>query len=65
VSHHGPRLVDFVGLVVSLTPPACSILSPTFPQDAKLYLMFDYGSMYLFPSDAECSYPGEHYARFL
>ena len=33
VSPHEPRLVDSVGLLeVSLTPSACSILSPTLPQ---------------------------------
>ena len=31
---HGPRTVDFIGLLgVSLTPPACLLLSPTIPQD--------------------------------
>ena len=35
VSHHGPRLVDLVEfLLVSLTTPVQSVLSPTLPQDS-------------------------------
>lgn len=34
-SHSGPSVVDTVGLlVVSLTPPAHSLLSPSLPQDS-------------------------------
>jgi hypothetical protein len=42
VSSHGPKLVDFVGLVVFLTPLTHSILSPRLP---KLHLMFGSGSL--------------------
>lgn len=52
MSLYGHRLVDSVGfLVVSLTPLAPSNLPSSLTEDSsKLYLMFTYGSLYLFQS---------------
>jgi hypothetical protein len=48
VSSHGLSLVDSLGLVESLIPLACSILSSTFPTSLpKLLLIFGCGSVHL------------------
>jgi len=50
VSIHELKIVDYVDhLMMSLTPDASSNLSPTLAQDS---LMFDYGTLNLFPSAA-------------
>lgn len=52
----------FVG---SLSCPVSSIFPPILPQDFQTFLIFDYGSMYLFQSAAEWNLSENSYAKLL
>jgi hypothetical protein len=58
VRHHGPRLVDIVGLlVVFLTSLTHSILSPSSTGIPEFHQMFSCGSQHLFYPPLDKTFP--------